>query len=73
MKDEYEYQQETSFKIRPIVCDEPDFIMLTLNNGIIQPNQIYVANISASNSTGSSNIVQNLIISKCQNFVMQIL
>ena len=64
-KSEYKYKQEKSLTVHPIVYDKLEYIMLTLIDGLIQPNNIYTVNISASNSAGSSIIVQNLIISKC--------
>ena len=62
MKDGYEHQQETHVAVYS--TDYGNSIVLTLNDSIIQPNNLYVVNVSASNTAGSSIIIQDLIISK---------
>ena len=58
--------QQTQFTKYPWFTNHENIVELTLSDSIIQPNNIYLVNVSASNSAGSSIIVQNLIISKCK-------
>ena len=66
MRNENDYQQETRFTRYPMArfTNHETIVELTLGDSTIQPNNIYLMNVSASNSAGSSIIVQDLIISK---------
>ena len=63
MKDQHEHQQQTQVILYPI--NHENAVALILNDSIIQPNNLYMVNISASNRAGSAIIIQDLIISKC--------
>ena len=62
IKDQYEHQQQTQVILYPI--NHENAVALILNDSIIQTNNLYMVNISASNRAGSAIIVQDLIISK---------
>ena len=63
--------QQINETVHPI--SNENYIVLTLNNSLIQPNNIYIMNITASNPAGGTVIIQNWKISKlsrCQDIVM---
>lgn len=62
IKDQHEHQQQTQVILYP--TDHENTVVLILNDSIIQPNNLYMVNISASNSAGSAIIIQDLTISK---------
>ena len=64
---EDDHQQDIQFRRYPLFTNRENMVELTLNDSIIQPNNIYVVNVSAFNSAGSSIIVQDLMISKCKS------
>ena len=64
-RNEDDHWQEIQLTSYSWFTNHENIVELTLSDSTIQPNNIYVVNVSASNSAGSSIIVQDLIISKC--------
>ena len=64
-RNEDDHQRETQFISYPWFTNQENIVELTLGDHTIQPNNIYMVNVSASNSAGSSITVQDLMISKC--------
>ena len=53
-------EQQTLSIVHPIEDNEyVNYIELTLNNSIIQPNNLYVMNVTASNPAGRTVIIQD--------------
>ena len=63
--------QQINETVHPI--SNENYTVLILNNSLIQPNNLCIMNITASNPAGRTVIIQNWKISKlnhCQNTVM---